>query len=177
MVHLWNQYGWDFVNCLIQAVIALFAWIAIIDTRKKVSSTTKIKLKMRTDFRITFVNNQNTVEIIVYLVNLGMAPVYIEEWGVSLWKYGLIYRDKECMTEDVVELPPGKPVILTALYPNEIIGEKVHSGDKVRLYAKYWLDKIYYEKERIPYTDLERKYNLTKDSAENAHTALQQIAK
>lgn len=182
MERLWNQHGWDFINCLIQALIALLAWVAIINTRKKVSSTTRIKLKMRADFRITFVNNLNTAEIVVYIVNLGMAPVYIEEWGISLWKYGLFYRDSERIsgnlsTEDLVELPPGKPVILTALYPSEIIGEKAYSSDKVRLYAKYWLGKIYYEKQKIPYNDIERKYNLVKNSAENAHHELHHIAK
>lgn len=166
-----SETDWRIIDCAVQAIIALLAWIAIIYTRKTIGNRTRIKLKVRYEFTASVMHalkeTQYPVEISVRIVNLGMAPVYIEELGLSLWKLGVFKHGKKQpiwvakSTEEVIELLPGKPVLKTAVI-DKVDGR---SSDRVRFYSKYLLGKIYYCKAREPFNDFYREFEQLKVSA------------
>lgn len=157
---------WQLINCVVQAVVAILAWIAIILTLRQVSSTTKVKFKMYTKFQIGMKDGKEAVEIVLHIVNLGMAPIFIEGWGVQLWNYG---KKKKTITisEEIFELKPGKPYSLSSYYPYNKVNDAASLHDKVCIYIKYRLGEIYYGKKEL-YDDLNFEYKKVRDDANRA---------
>lgn len=132
-----------------QILLAIFAWCEIIVSKRKVSSTNKVKFKIRRNFVIAQKNNKNKVNFKVDIVNLGLAPVYIEEWGVAIHK-----PFRKCilrvLSADEVKLEPGKPYTRSFSYSHTEIKDRIGNYNykrvKMSVYIKYHLGETYYSK-------------------------------
>ena len=171
---LWNENGWQIVNAIVQNVIAMSAWVTIILTKQQVSSTTKVKLKMYTEFQTSVENGKAVVEIVLHIINLGMASVYIEEWGIALQRY----RGKNCnmsISKELFELEPGKPYEVSCYYPINTINDKASLRDKVRIYVRCRLGEIYYSKQKFPYYEFKHDYQKIMESVDSANKEIEKM--
>lgn len=149
-----DNHIFEWINCGSQIIIAIAAAIALYLTCRQFSGKAKVKLKAKTEFRISERKNHTFyVEIILHIVNLGMAPVYISESGIQLWD-----EKKEkwpmCISLEPIVIKPGDIAHISGEYDCEMMDDHATLQDEVSVYAKCQLDRCWFEKARISYADL-----------------------
>lgn len=170
----WSENGWEFINCIIQAVISISAWITILLTRRQVSSTTRVKLKMYTDFRADIQDGEAVVEIALHIVNQGMAPVYIQGWGIELRGY----RHKDyrlSISTDLFELEPGRPYVIAQHYPGGKIDDMASLHDRVRIYVQYQLNELYYSRKKCSYDEFRHEFEKVNHSINSVNSEVAEM--
>lgn len=146
-----NEHWIDLINCACQIIVAVAAVVAIIITLQQVSGKSKVKLKATTKFQINERHDHTfCVELVLYIVNLGMAPVYISESGIQLWdnrkeKWQMI------VSKDPIIIKPGDIAEISCEYNSELVDDHAALRDTVSVYAKCQLDRCWFDKSRIPY--------------------------
>ncbi len=155
----------EIINCIVQTVVAISGWLLYMITRRQVPSTTKAKFKICSMFVPVREKEETVVNLNVDIVNLGMAPIFVEEWGVALHRK-FSYRCEDEMVilsksfEDI-KLEPGRPCKKSFPYPEEEIEDYIcrYGKKKIKasIYIKYHLGEVYNSKWES-YTDFEEKF-------------------
>lgn len=150
--------GLEVLNCFFQFVIAGAAVVAIWITIKQISGRAKPNLKMKTEFRLSEARSgQFIVELVIHMVNMGMAPVYVSSCGVQLWEHRkLKYKMK--ISDDSFVLKSGESRIVCGEYRGKSMNDKASLHDKVRIYAICQLDKVCYERKEWIYDEFKHEY-------------------
>lgn len=145
----------DILNCLFQGVIAIAAVVAIWITVKQISGRANVNLKMKTEFRLNETREgEFFVELVIHMVNLGMAPVYISSSGVQLWEHRKP-KFKMRLSDDSFVLKSGESRSVCGQYKSEMLDDKASLHDKVRIYAVCQMDKVFYEKKSCSYDEFQ----------------------
>jgi hypothetical protein len=148
-----NDHGLDLINCVCQIIMALAAVIAICITVKQVSGKSKVHLRATTEFRINERHNHTFyVELILNVVNLGMAPVYMSEVGIQLWD-GRREKWKMRISTDPIVIMPGDIAKISGEYDTEMMDDHATLRNKVCVYVKCQLDRFWFEKVKTPYAE------------------------
>lgn len=146
MQNILNWEGLNFINTITQVVIALSAIIAIIITISQVRYKAKANIKGYYKCALGAIKQDitNKIEVIagvnIKIVNLGLAPVYIEYCGLKF--VGKI-KEKNypgiMTTSSIICIKPGESYDGTIPYMNLLlddIDDKVALHDKVYVYAQ-----------------------------------------
>lgn len=150
---LMNEQGIALITCICQIIVTGSAIVAIIITLKQVSGKTKVKLRATTEFRINErVNHAFYVELVLHIVNLGMAPVYISESGVQLWD-GKNQKWSMRISMYPIVIKPGDIAHISGEYDCEMMDDHAALHNKVSVYAKCQLDRYWFEKAKVPYAE------------------------
>ncbi len=113
------------------------------------------------------------------IVNLGLAPVYIEEWGVIIHKpirrsvlHILGQEFGEC------KLDPGKPYSRLFPYAHTAIKDKIgrcsHERVKMSIYVKYHLGELYHSKKE-KFTVFDFQYSTVKESVDESNLEIRDM--
>jgi len=146
----------DLLNCIFQGIIAVAAIIAIWITIKQIGGKTNVNLRMRHSFRLHQTSaGESYVELVIHIVNLSMAPVYIQASGVKLWRRKGKDQKIKCFPiyHDPFVLKSGETKTVCGKCDCEAINDCASLGDKIRIYSICQMDKYYYEKRSIKYAD------------------------
>lgn len=162
-----------------QLLAAFFAWQTIKVYKRQSSSTNKVKFKIRHVFVSAEKDNKNVVNMQIDIVNLGLAPVYIEEWGIIIHKplrqsvlHILGKEFGEC------ELNPGKPFSRSFPYSHTAIKDKIgrvsHEKVKLSIYVMYHLGEIYHSK-KVKFNVLDFQYSKVKESVDETNIEIRDM--
>ena len=149
------------INCVCQCVIAIAAIIAIVVTILQISSKTRIKLKITYTFEsIKDASSDETyVEIRFHILNMSMAPVYISESWIQLWKNQNQHIECRITNADsALSLKPGESGTLGGKFFIQSISRSAKLRDQIRLYVVCQIDKKIYCKKSIEYAEFEHEY-------------------
>lgn len=148
----------NIINCVFQGIIAVSAVVAIWITIGQISGKAKIKLKMKTEFRLNETEGgEFIVELVIHMVNLGMAPVYISSSGIELWRHRKCKYKMRISNESFV-LKSGESKTVCGKYFSEMIDDVSLLSDSVKTYATCQMDKIVYEKKECSYDEFKHKW-------------------
>lgn len=148
----------NILNCFFQGVIATAAVVAIWITIKQISGKASIHLKMKTEFRLNEATGGNImVELVIHMVNLGMAPVYISSSGIQLWKRNKPKLKMRISDESFV-LKSGEMQTVSGQYMSEMMDDRASLHDKVRIYAECQMDKVFYDRKKCPYDEFKHEF-------------------
>lgn len=164
-----------------QLLAAFFAWQTIKVYKRQSSSTNKVKFKIRHGFVPQKKDNKNVVNMQIDIVNLGLAPVYIEEWGVIIHKsfrrsvFHILGQEfGEC------ELDPGKPYSRSFPYAHTTIKDKIgrcsHEKVKLSIYVMYHLGEIYHSK-KVKFNVFDFQYSKVKESVDETNIEIRDMQK
>lgn len=143
--------GVDFAQFISTAMLAYWG---IVISERQVSGTTKVKLKTKKRFVPGNDLEEKKVNIEVDIINLGLAPIYIEELGIAIHRRFKRSTKKFILfgNSDELKLESGKPYTKSFIYSQihskirDIIPECDYNKMKVSIYVKYHLEEIYYSK-------------------------------
>lgn len=145
----------DILNCIFQGIIAIAAVVAIWITLKQISSRANVNLKMKTEFRLNETKEGDFfVELVIHMVNLGIAPIYISSSGVQLWEHRKP-KFKMRISDESFVLESGASKSVSGQYISEMMDDKASLSDKVRIYVVCQMDKIFYEKKECSYAEFQ----------------------
>lgn len=148
----------NLLNCVFQGIIAFAAVVAIIITIKQISGKTSINLNMKKEFRISEIKEgQFVVELVIHMVNLGMAPVYISSTGVQLWIHNKP-KFKMKIANDAFVLQSGHCKSVYGVYHSEMIDDKASLHDKIKIYAECQMNKVFYDRTVFSYDEFFHEY-------------------
>lgn len=176
----------DIANCAIQIMLAIVAWIALIYTKRQIPSTNKVKFKVKYGFSKEM-NEEKEIKTVINvdIVNLGMAPVYVEGLGILLYKP--LRKDKIHIPLDNINskfetfrLEPGKPYRSSYDYNHlqmlNKITRKNHNRVRVSVYLRYHLDEEYHPKS-ISFNDFVFLYDKASIATNNVNRQFEKMVK
>lgn len=91
----------------------------------------------------------NNVNLELQVVNLGLATIYAEEWGIAIHRPFSRKTDKIILyqEDEGMKLEPGKTQIISLDYSKPRVKERVsgyeHDKVKISIYMKYHLGEIF----------------------------------
>lgn len=158
----------NLINTVSQIIMAISAIIAIIIAIKQIRYSGRTKLKGYYKCGVGAIKNETTnqiekvVGINIKIINLGLAPVYIEYCGIEF--IGEI-KNKDypgLMTaSDIIKINPGEssnnPIFCVDILLDDI-DNKVSLHDKVYVYAKLCDGKILRWKTTDDYSSFKHEY-------------------
>lgn len=148
----------NLLNCIFQGIIATAAVVAIWITIKQISGKASIHLKMKTEFRLNEATGGNlTVELVIHMVNLGMAPVYVSSSGIQLWKRNK-QKLKMRISNETFVLQSGEMRTVSGQYMSEMMDDRASLHDKIRIYAECQMDKVFYDRKKYPYDEFQHEF-------------------
>ena len=170
-----NQIEFQWVDTFIQLVVAGAGWAAFILERQKSGGTTKVKLRMRVEFKQSYEDGKAVAKIELQVVNIGMATVYIETWGIELRGFGR-KRRKILISDEMIRLEPGKPEKKSFYFPKKRIFQEALLKDRVYIYVTCRLGQIFYSKGNR-YSEFEREYMKVQEPADSSNKEMEEIEK
>lgn len=162
-----------------QLLTALFAWQTIKVYKRQSSSTNRVKFKIRYGFVVAKKDNRNIVNLKIDIVNLGLASVYIEEWGLIIHKpFKRSVSHILGQEFDESKLDPGKPYSRSFPYSHTTIKDKIgrcsHEKVKMSIYIKYHLGEVHHSK-KVKFTVFDFQYSRVKESVDEINAEIQDI--
>ena len=157
----------NLLNCLFQGIVAVCAIVAIGVTKRQFSGKAKANLKMGIEFKFNEgPGGELVVELYIYIMNLGLGPVYISSCGIELWS-GKKPKHQMRISGEPFVLKSGQCETVHARYRSDNINEDAQLRDRVKVYAIYQMDKIFYDKKDYAYDEFKHLYEKRKQIIEN----------
>ena len=141
----------DIINCIFQGVVAIAAVIGLWIAVRQISARAKVNLSMKAEFKfMAIARGESYIELHIHMTNLSMASVYVSASGIELWdKKKVKYTMR--ISEDSFELPSGGSKTVSGRYNSRVIDDKASLHDKIKIYAVYQGDKVFYGSKAIKY--------------------------